>query len=361
MSQTPFPELLSPDGARLVGIDQVEAALSALWKSSDPQRPDAVAGRICAANLIVVADARHQHGILNTLGELSTTYPARTIVILRDDNGQSADIRASVSAVCHMPQPDRPQVCSEQIILHTPRRMDDDLDRTILPMLDADLPVMLWWTTSPEHDSELLYRLELVSERAIIDAGPAGISFLEQTGRCIIRDLGWYQAIGMRELLARTFDGQAAGMLQAIEALTVATAGRSDAEKVETAWLVAFLGGQLNWQPLRPLGGGEYEFKADNRLIKVALTIHPGVGNGIRQVMIQAGDNHIVMHRCGMEAHEYRLIVCDQQVCDMPRTLQILPPTRCAALASAMTGRKHDRAFERAAPLAHWLISHWQN
>jgi hypothetical protein len=143
MNHIHWPPLLSPDGDDLVGIDQIETALSALWRSPDPEHPEANASRICSANLIVVADADNQHDILNTLGELSTTYPARTIVILREEAPKNARIRASVSAVCHMPQPERPQVCSEQIILRTPRKIDDDLDRTVLPMLDADLPVML--------------------------------------------------------------------------------------------------------------------------------------------------------------------------------------------------------------------------
>ena len=101
--------------------------------------------RIVLANLVVasrLADAPRLDGVLDTL---TTRYPCRAIVVLRTDEPDRR-VSAEVSALCHLPAPGLPQVCSERIVLRAGPRAVDLLPGAVRPLLETDLPFVLWWT-----------------------------------------------------------------------------------------------------------------------------------------------------------------------------------------------------------------------
>src|SRR5687767_5780061 len=99
----------------------IEAALPRLWGPAaervggpSPENPNVT--RIVLANLVVatrMADAPRLDGVLDTL---TARFPCRAIVLLRTDEPDRR-VSAEVSALCHLPAPGMPQVCSERIVL----------------------------------------------------------------------------------------------------------------------------------------------------------------------------------------------------------------------------------------------------
>ena len=68
------------------------------------------------------------------------------------------NVAAEVSALCHLPAPGLPQVCSERIVLRAGPQAGDLLPGAIRPLLEADLPFVLWWTDDPRSDEAPLPR-----------------------------------------------------------------------------------------------------------------------------------------------------------------------------------------------------------
>jgi len=369
--------LFAPEGAVLNDPMDVEHAFAAMWEADESDGSKAVATRVCTANLIVVADADDQHDIFNVLGELSPVYPTRTIVVLLEEGGRDISDpapRVSVSAVCHVPQSDRPQICCEQVVLRGPLADDADLDRTLLTMFEADLPRMFWWTLEPGRRPTLLGRLTGLADRFILDAGLAGFKVLIPTHeqeaspgtislpiaarshawRCPVRELGWYRTSRMRELLAQLFDEVPAGCCRHIARVAVRMAGESVDQRVDALWLVAFLGGQLGWRPVSAPGPGQYEFTSQNGSVQVHIEFL-AESPGLADLTITAENHTFALSRRRPAADEYRIEIGDENICRMPRTVQLRPLARGDALASAMAGRPVDAAFNRAAPLAAWM------
>ena len=354
MCDDPLAAILSPDGAVLADPSQVERALAALWKAP-PDEPDAeVATRVCAANLIVVGQPSNWNDLSEALGVLSPDVPSRTIVLLVERTpAHPPTVRASVSALCHVPQPHRPQVCCEQIVLRTGQA--SDLPRTLLPLLVGDVPTMVWWTLDPITPAALLPAIRDMADRLILDAGLAGLAYLESTARCAVRELGWYRTQPWRELLAGLFDGADRAALEAIEQVVITMAGRSPVDRIDAVWLAAFLAGQLGWRPSERLAGDRFILAGQRRHPEVLLGVEADDRPGLAALAIRAGQSHYEITRCPGSAGQYRLIECDQNVCEMPRCVDAARARRPDALAMALLGRASDGAFVRAAPVAQWM------
>jgi hypothetical protein len=352
--------LFNPDGLTLADPSEVESALAALWKPS-PGQPDAeVATRICTGNLIVVGSSTDWPRLSGTLGELSPLVPSQTVVWLFEElyhrhHQGAAEIRASVSALCHLPQPGRPQVCAEQIVLRASAVEPDDMVRTLLPLLEADVPTMTWWTIDPVDRLDLLAGLRSQSDRLVLEAGAAGLAHLESVGGCAVRELGWYYSYPWREQIAGLFDGPAAAALGGIKDVVIEMAG-GDEHRVDAIWLAAFLAGQLGWQP-EYREQDRYAFRSAGRSIPVTLHCRPISPAGLVSLIIGCADAHFEIVRCADTAGQYRVIECDARICEMPRCIEAKRLGEAEALAMSLSGRVTDPAFTRAAPIAAWMAA----
>jgi len=351
--------LFSPDGQTLADPSQIESALAALWKPP-PDQPDAeVATRVCAGNLVTIGLSTDWPRLVAALGELSPLVPSRTVVLLLDQSAadpheDSAGVRASVSALCHLPQPGRPQVCCEQIVLRASAGEPDDAIRTLLPLLEADVPTMIWWTIDPAGRPDLFAAVRAQSDRLVLDAGAAGLAHLETVGRCAVREIGWYHTYHWREQIAGLFDGPAAAALHAIEDVVIEMAGGCDEHRIDAIWLAAFLAGQLGWQSEGRITQGGL-FRSAGRSIPVTLNCRPTSPAGLVTLTIRCTDAHFEIIRSQGSANQYRVIECDARVCELPRCIEAARLGQAEALAMSLTGRPADHAFSRAAPVANWL------
>lgn len=371
MSTPAAQDLFSPEGAALHDPSEVERALARMWTQAGTgeagETSAKIATRVSVANLIVTADAAEWDEILGVLAELSPQYPSRTILLLIDPAEGSTDaggpFRASVSALCNVPQAGETQVCCEQIVIRTSPRHLNGLDTTLLPLLESDVPVMSWWRLEPRSSGDLFHTVADTADRLILDAGPAGLLQLEPCGPCATRELGWYRTYRWRDLMARMLDGCRPAVFEQIEQVEVRMCGAGERDRVDALWLVAFLAGQLGWRPVRRLPGGDpavaFEFSSGRGVVRAS--IQPGADGdcGLADLVLTSGESTFEIHAYPHSRGEFRLTTCDRNLCEMPRTLQV-PHTRASdALAAALVGRRVDPAFERARGPAAWMAREW--
>lgn len=369
--------LFSPEGVPLREPEEVERALTALWRPAAREATGdetATATRVSIANLLVVTSADQWNDVLAALGELSPLYPTRTIALLIEAAAGDAapePIRVSVSAICHVPQPGEAQVCCEQIVLRAGQSQVEFLDKTVLPLLEADLPVMCWWRASPLAWPQLSAAIRSIAARWIVDH--LGFEHLESSATCAVRELAWYRTAGLRELVAQMFDGCTPEAIEAITQVEIKTGPHAE-DQAQGIWLAAFLAGQLGWTPSaaesmppHEVGAGRLSgrvrFLARGREIEIQITPPDAVMKSspvpgqspLRYMKITSESNTFELDCCAHRRSEYRLTICSGSVCQAPRTVQVQSAGTSQSLAAALVGRRADPVFERARPIAAWL------
>lgn len=223
-------------------------------------------------------------------------------------------------------------------------------------MLEADVPTMCWWTLDPNACSGLSAAVRAVSDRLILDAGLVGLSHLQSTGRCTVRELGWYRTARWREFIAGMFDVTGREALDAIDRVDIEMENDSAEDHLDAIWLAAFLAGQLGWRLMKTGDKSTFTFESAGRAVAVAIRLGTGGRTGLRSVLIRSADSHYEISRLAGSANQYRLTECDAHTCQLPRCVTAAPASRADALAMAFTGRLVDAAFSRAAPIAARLF-----
>ena len=125
------------------------------------------------ANLVVFGQSADPARLRAALDTVTTRFPCRTIVVRRSDE-PGRTVAAEVSALCHLPAPGLPQVCSERIVLRAGPQAGDLLPGAVRPLLEADLPFVLWWTDDPRSDESLFRDLGDECSRLILDLPDPG-------------------------------------------------------------------------------------------------------------------------------------------------------------------------------------------
>lgn len=372
MPDEDYLALLEPQGKTLRDPREIEQALGRLWAPAesvpgDPA-PPTMATRICAGNLIVVGRDADWHNLIAVLGEISPRYPTRTIIALFGPTGtteaghtpdtspstQPTLTRACVSALCHVGQPHQPQVCCEQIVLRTTDDGSQGLARTILPILEPDLPTMVWWTHNPLRWPLLFKSLQHVADRLVLDAGPLGLAHLDPKGRAAVRELGWYRTQAWRELVAGLFDGS--DQASAITELTIELGGHCARRRLDAMWLIAFVGGQLDWQPMAQPGDDTFVFSGpDGRDVRARIAADANHHACLHRLYLRAGEESFDVRHCPDCPAEYRVAVHRGDRCHLPRSIELRQPDRPRSVTAALTGRMRDPAYDRALPLLTWM------
>jgi hypothetical protein len=348
-------DLLSPAGAALTDPTQVDRALAELWKPQPNKNNTTVATRICMANLLVIDHADNWPKLSEVLAELSTVFPTRTIVVLMENEQTGHTITATVSVICHLPQPSRPQVCCEQILLRCPPTATGQLDRTIIPLLAENVPLMVFWRIEPAGCSALFYRLQAHADRLILDTGFSGFKFLEPAGQCAVRELGWYRTAQRRELIANMFDGAHAQSLNWIEQISIRIEGASQEDWIDACWLSAFISGQLGWKPAKIIGPGRFELTSKTQTIGLQITAKPSGSGPMKSLNIKSCSESYVIQQLPEITNQYRIIIHNDKVCRLPRSIEVHRINTGRALPASFNDRQNDPVYNRAAPLAQWM------
>ncbi len=361
-----------------VAPGEIEAELARLWGPSaervggpDLENPNVT--RVSLANLVVVDLGPGEARVVSALDTIVARRPCRAIV-LRDGEGPERRVMAEVSALCHLPAPGLPQVCSERIVLGAGPNALDLLPGAVFALLEPDLPLILWWVGDPRPASGLFRTLAAESARLIADLpDPApdlgALRALLDCSACPHgRDLSWFGISAWRELVAQFFDPPgAAETLRRLGSVEVvaATPPGGGVPRV-AAWLAAWLAGQLGWSPVRRSAPGadrvEATFAGPSGEISVTLRAEadPDIPLAqIRRVALSGGpdgEERLGLERPDGGSGEVRIETCSACRCALPRLVHAPEFDEARRVAAALESSRDDPPYRNALPHLLWLL-----
>jgi glucose-6-phosphate dehydrogenase assembly protein OpcA len=382
MSSATSDEFLSGQGVP-VELNAIEEELTRLWGPAAEQvgGPDLAqpnVTRIVLANLVAAghaADAPRLHDALDTV---AARFPSRTIVLrLTDDPGRS--VAAEVSALCHLPAPGLPQVCSERIVLRAGPSAVDLLPGAVRPLLETELPFILWWASDPRRDEALFRDLADECSRLILDlpdpeADTEAVRLGLDPAICPhARDAAWFGLTRWRELVAQFFDPpchtETLSRIDTVKIEAVAPVSRCSHPPRMAVWLTGWLAGQLGWDRVgRPTCDGgrlRAEFRGPSGRVTVEIVTEADNALAVAQLAATTlttrastgcGAETFRLVRASHQSPEVRVEIDSTAYCTLPRTVLApeLDPAR--RVAAGLESSRLDLPFQRALPHALWLL-----
>ncbi len=281
---------LTGDAPRPVNIAELEAELSALWRSAaeDPETHHPVT-RACALTLLVyVENEQVARQATNLIAEVTHQNPCRAVVMIAESGAEPAGLEAEISAHCHLPAPGEKQVCCEQISLWARGDAVQDLDKAVLPLTVPGLPVFLWWRAGRFLPAKHFDQILRVSNRVLVDSADfpdpeadlAGLAEYIQrfSDEPVLSDLNWTRITPWRELMAQCFDSlETRVYLDRLSQVRIEYEERSPrvvAHRAQSLLLTGWLASRLNWEPVRERTEREgasrsFFFRSGGRWIRV--------------------------------------------------------------------------------------------
>lgn len=234
-----------------VRIEEVETALSALWKmSADNMRIGAnLHVRTSVLNLVICTpDIESAHNASKLLRELSSIHLARaTIIVLDQGSGAPDTLTSWITLRCFSMISDLMRHCFEQTTILVSRRHTRALQGTLSTVLKAHLPVYLWWLGETGSDGAF-QTVARMCQRAIIDSATfvhpeedlqALARYCQSAPEVAISDLNWGRLTLWRQLVAQFFDvSEYLPFLAGVDSIEIAYAADSTAPPDPTAALL---------------------------------------------------------------------------------------------------------------------------
>jgi len=368
-----------------VDLPNIENELLNLWgpaaeQVGGPELEHPHVTRIVLANLVVERLQGHCESLTHVLETVITRFPCRTIAVVGSDDPERR-IRAEVSALCHLPAPGLPQVCSERIVLRAGPDAVALVPGAVRPLLETDLPMVLWWTSDP-REHEVLFR-DLADEcsRLILDlpdpdADAGAIRLGLDPELCpFSRDSAWFGLGRWRELVAQFFDLSGHfESLNRIDSVQIKVLSPDATRPPRLAiWLAAWLAGQLDWTPQgqpknEVTASGSTltaEFQTASRIVAVTISTGPipaGLPAAPRLIGVTItarGPEGVQMFRLTRPTPESRSVRVEVEApgsCCLPSIVEApeLDPAR--RIAAALESSRLDRPFQKALPVTRWLL-----
>ena len=378
MAETSSDAFLSGQGIP-VELSEVESKLAELWgpaadREGGPDVENPTLTRVVLAN-VVVAIRPNDGAILDSiLPTVEARYPCRAIVLNRGAEPERR-VRAEVSALCHLPVPGMPQVCSERIVLSAGPNAQDLLPGAVRPLLETDLPFVLWWADDPRATNRLFPELAAESNRILIDLPdpasdlePLKIGLDPKLNR-YSRDVAWFGITRWRELVAQFFDPpMCEGVLPCINSVQINVAAASGARPSRvSAWLAAWLAGQLTWSRVerKDLGQGNLDasFQGPRGPVEVSIRTQIDPGRELAQIAgvtltanCPEGQATFRVSRAGDHAEDVRIETQRPGVPSVPRAVKLDDFDAPRRVSAGLESARDDPPFRNALPHALWLL-----
>jgi glucose-6-phosphate dehydrogenase assembly protein OpcA len=365
-----------------VSVDprNIETELTRLWGPAteqvggpEPENPHVT--RIVLANLVVEGRLADLPRLTEVLDTVTARYPCRAIVLDRTDDSERR-VLAEVSALCHLPAPGLPQVCSERIVLSAGPKATDLLPGAVRPLLEADLPFVLWWTDNPCTDEALFRDLADKCSRLILDlpdpgADPAAIRFgLNPQITPYSRDSTWFGLTRWRELIAQFFDPpchhDGLAWIDSVQIRALAPANGTPPRLA--VWLAAWLAGQLGWtQCGRPEHGpgrlrATFTGPAGSIGVELLTAVDPSLADAqlSATTLTTKGPGAAAatfrLYRPSPRTDEVRIEIDSPAYCTLPRSVLAPVLDHPRRISAALESSRRDPPFQRALPHAIWLM-----
>jgi glucose-6-phosphate dehydrogenase assembly protein OpcA len=390
MAAATTESFLEGQGIR-VDLPNIEAELANLWGPAaeqvggpDVENPNVT--RVVLANLVVECLDGGGESLGPVLETVMARFPCRAIVLCGSGD-QDRRIAADVSALCHLPAPGLPQVCSERIVLRAGPSAIDLIPGAVRPLLETDLPLVLWWTGDPRRHEALFRDLADECSRLVLDLGDPGADAgalrlgLDRSLCACSRDSAWFGLGRWRELVAQFFDPHCHGnrLGQIISVQIEALSSNPTRPPRLAIWLAAWLAGQLGWQPhdrsLRnasdAAGGSELEarFSSPAGDIAVLITTKPFASNSSASTELigvtitsrgsGASGEQFETFRLRRPAPGSPAVVIEAEatdLCRLPRAVEAPELDAARRVAATLEASRVDVPFDKALPIALWLL-----
>ena len=197
-----------------VAPEKILKELSALWVEEGKLGASGVL-RACTMTLVVIAEEADDAGALGeTTAALMPEHPARAIMVRLRAGGERA-LSERVYQQCWKPFGQRQQICCEQIELTASDAALGDLPSVLLPLIVADLPVILWCRSPRLLDMPEFGEIAGMATKVVLDSAAFGDAsdairrLADEQGRGRhVGDLAWTRLTRWREMLARVFENR---------------------------------------------------------------------------------------------------------------------------------------------------------
>jgi glucose-6-phosphate dehydrogenase assembly protein OpcA len=375
-----------------VELRSVEAELAKLWGPAaleiggpEPESPHVT--RVVLANLVLECLEGDVEALAPVLATVMERFPCRAIVLCGSTDPERK-VTAEISALCHLPAPGQPQVCSERILLRAGPNAVDLLPGAVRSLLEADLPHVLWWTSDPRKRESVFHDLAGICSRLVLDLGDPFAEVgalrlgLDPALGTSSHDSVWFGLLRWRELVAQIFDcpGQLEKLVQIDSVLVEAVAPDPTQPTRLAIWLGAWLAGQLGWKPqgraellpaddssfalsARFIGAqGAISFRVVTRAVPLGCRAAPQIAAVTIKTRPPGGDvtsietNRLVRPWPGSPA-----VLVESETCEsyrLPRGVDAPELDAPRRIAAALESARIDAPFRKAVPIALWLLEY---
>ena len=197
-----------------VAPEKILKELAALWVEEGKQGAAGVL-RACSMTLVVMAEEGEDTGALGeTIAALMPEQPSRAILV-RLRAGSERALSERVYQQCWRPFGQRQQICCEQIELTASDAALGDLPSVLLPLIVADLPVILWCRSPRLAEMAEFGEIARLATKVVLDSAAFGNAadslkcLADEQGRGMhVADLAWTRLTRWRETLARVFENR---------------------------------------------------------------------------------------------------------------------------------------------------------
>jgi glucose-6-phosphate dehydrogenase assembly protein OpcA len=194
--------------------EKILKELAALWTQQGKEGEAGVL-RACSMTLLVMAEAADDASALGeTIAALMPQHPARAILVRLEGAGRRS-LSERVYQQCWKPFGGRQQICCEQIEITASDAALADLPSVLLPLVVADLPVILWCRSPRLPERPEFGEIARLATRVVVDSAgypdaPGAIRRLAAAVQVnmALADLAWTRLTRWRETLSHVFDNR---------------------------------------------------------------------------------------------------------------------------------------------------------
>lgn len=229
-------------------VRDVAAILEELQRSRGAAVPGCASCGVATMNFVVyVDDAEHRPWVLERAVRISDKHPSRLIVLdaTRDDAG--ADVSVAVR------EGSEATILSERLDLAVGGLDHPTIGGVTHDLCIADIPTVLWWTSSHVLDNQTLTALTDLATTLVVDSSGSArggetigelSAFRARYPGVALRDLAFMRLAPWQDMIAQFFDDPA--LFADVFSLTqLEVDAGSDAEAL---YLAGWLGSRLSWK-----------------------------------------------------------------------------------------------------------------
>jgi glucose-6-phosphate dehydrogenase assembly protein OpcA len=363
MSVNPQLESFTAGLETVVDLDAIQRQLKQLWRlAAETSRDPAgrVISRACLFTLLGFCDSAAQRDrAADALRALTSRHPCRAILLRAEPDSSPPALTASITAHCHLAGAGAKQVCCEQISINAAGDAVEQLATAVLPLLESDLPTILWWQPDRFQPDDVFQRLCAVADRVIFDsstwpAQPGLAELFTRIGetmrrhdRCQFADLSWTRLGWWQKLTADMFeDAPCRSQLEQINRIEIAHGG-GDGARLRAVLYAAWFAAQTGWS-------------ADQIAGRVRLTRQDrpdADAAGLLRIRLQSPAATFNIRRSYGERTAIAVVEMPT-ACGLPRKRAFWPTDDLLLLSQELDSFQPHQLYARSLPLAAALATH---